>query len=356
MHYHLILTQRCNLNCGYCGGTRDDASSPEVEYPLEALQEFIAKDPEPVLVFYGGEPLLRMDLMEELMDRITATYLLHTNGLFLDRVRPEYLKRFHTILVSMDGRQEVTDAYRGEGVYARAVKTVKRVREDFPGDLIARMVASLKTDIYQDVLHLAGLGVFDHVHWQLDFELFWDGGTDEGKEWLKGYNQGISRLVRKWVHEMKGGRVLGLVPFIGITNTLLSGEPTPIRCGAGHDFFSIAPSGDITLCPVTPEYEFMRVGHITETKPEDLQGCAPPGEPCASCDIRWVCGGRCIFINRVKDWVGEEGYGLICSTVRHLVAEMEGALPEIRGLIENGTIPAEALDYPKINNDCEIIP
>jgi putative peptide-modifying radical SAM enzyme len=236
------------------------------------------------------------------------------------------------------------------------VGNARRIKKRFQGDLVARMVASLKTDIYQDVLHLAGLGPFDHVHWQLDFELFWDGGTDEGKKWLRRYNEGIGRLVRKWVHEMKGGRVLGLVPFIGITNTLLSGEPTPIRCGAGHDFFSIAPSGDITLCPVTPEYEFMRVGHITETKPEDLQGCAPPGEPCASCDIRWVCGGRCIFINRVKDWVGEEGYGLICSTVRHLVAEMEGALPEIRGLIENGTIPAEALDYPKINNDCEIIP
>ncbi|NOZ77162.1 MAG: radical SAM protein [Euryarchaeota archaeon] len=178
MHYHILLTQRCNLECAYCGGTRDEASSPEVEYPLEALREFIARDPEPVLVFYGGEPLLRMELMEEVMDTIPATYILHTNGLFLDRVR--YLERFHTVLVSMDGREEVTDTYRGRGVYARAVETVRRIRGAFPGDLVARMVASLETDIYEDVLHLAELGPFDHVHWQLDFELFWDGGTDQG--------------------------------------------------------------------------------------------------------------------------------------------------------------------------------
>ncbi|NOZ77163.1 MAG: SPASM domain-containing protein [Euryarchaeota archaeon] len=162
--------------------------------------------------------------------------------------------------------------------------------------------------------------------------------------------------MRRWVSEMRGGRVLGLVPFLGIAGTLLSGQPTHLRCGAGHDFFSIAPSGDITLCPVTPEYEFMRVGHITETGPDELHGCASPGEPCASCDILWVCGGRCIFINRVKDWVGEEGYGLICSTVRHLVGELEAALPEIRGLLEEGTIPPDTFHYPEINNDCEVIP
>lgn len=356
MHYHLLLTQRCNLECSYCGGTRDEAEHMEVEYPLEVLRSFIAQDPDPVIAFYGGEPLLRVDLMEEVMDTIPAKYILHTNGMLLHRVKPHYLCRFHTILISIDGRREVTDAYRGEGVYDRIIRNARRIRRHFSGDLIARMVASLRSDIYEDALHLAKLGVFDHVHWQLDFELFWDGGSETTREWLRSYNSGITRLVHAWVEEMRRGRVFGFVPFIGITRTLLSRKPTKLRCGAGVDFFAISPSGEITLCPVTPEYEFMRVGSIFTTTPEKLHNCASPGEPCASCDLLWVCGGRCLFINLAKEWVGDDGYALICSTVRHLVNELEAALPEIKKLISRGVISARAFDYPEINNDCEVIP
>ncbi len=356
MHYHLLLTQRCNLRCSYCGGTRDDAEHMEMEYPLEVLRSFIAQDPDPVIAFYGGEPLLRVDLVEEVMDTIPAKYILHTNGILLHRIKPHYLRRFHTILISIDGRREVTDAYRGEGVYDRIIRNARRIRRHFSGDLIARMVASLRSDIYEDALHLAKLGVFDHVHWQLDFELFWDGGSETTREWLRSYNSGITRLVHAWVEEMRRGEVLGFVPFIGITKTLLSRKPTKLRCGAGVDFFAISPSGEITLCPVTPEYEFMRVGSIFTTAPEELHNCASPGEPCASCDLLWVCGGRCLFINLAKEWVGEEGYALICSTVRHLVNELEAALPEIKKLIGDGVISARVFDYPEINNDCEVIP
>jgi len=356
MHYHLLLTQRCNLSCSYCGGTREEAEHPEVEYSVESLRRFLASDPEPVVVFYGGEPLLRTELMEQVMRSVPATYMLHTNGTLLHRLKPELLRRFHTVLVSIDGRPQVTDRYRGRGVYGRVVRNLRLVRRHIRGDLIARMVASLQTDIRRDVMHLVELGIFDHVHWQLDFELFWDGGSPEVRRWLQSYNRGISELVRLWVREMGHGRVLGLVPFLGIMGTLLSGEEAQLRCGAGRDFFAIAPNGDITLCPVTPEYEFMRVGSIYTSSPEELRNCASLGEPCSSCELLWVCGGRCLFINLAKEWVGEEGYAMICSTVRHLVGELEDALPEVRRLIATGAVDEEVFRYPEINNDCEVVP
>ncbi len=356
MHYHLLLTQRCNLACTYCGGTREEAKHPEVEYSVEELRTFLAADPEPVLVFYGGEPLLRMELMERIMDEIPATYMLHTNGMLLHRVKPSYLRRFHTILVSIDGRPEVTDAYRGRGVYRRVVSSVRRVRRHFHGDLIARMVASLRTSIVEDVLHLWELGIFDHVHWQLDFELFWDGGSDAARRWLREYNAGISTLVRVWVERMGEGEVMGLVPFLGITGTLLTRRPAGLRCGAGYESFSISPSGDITFCPVTPEYEFMRIGSIRTSSPSELRNTASLRDPCASCELLWVCGGRCLFINLAKEWVGERGYGMICSTVRHLVGELERALPELRELVERGVVEEGVFRYPEVNNDCEVVP
>jgi len=51
-----------------------------------------------------------------------------------------------------------------------------------------------------------------------------------------------------------------------------------------------------------------------------------------------------------------EGYAIICSTVKHLVRELEGAAPRVREMIESGVIRAGEFDYPEFNNGCEIIP
>jgi len=360
MQYFVILTKECNLFCTYCGG---GSSTPpkEIQYSLEELGAFLGRDSNPVLEFYGGEPLLRLGTMKEIMEAAPGRFAVQTNGMFLDGIEPRMLQRIHTMLVSVDGTKEVTDHERGPGVYDRLMRNVKLVRErGFPGDLVARMTVVQGTDVVENVKHLLATGLFDHVHWQLDFSMFWDAGDDNEPglpEWIEEYNAGVSSLVRWWVAEMKrSGRVMGIVPFVGVMKSLLSGEKSRLRCGSGVDFFAIMPDGRISACPVAIDFDFSVVGSLKESSPRSLRDSVSIGEPCTSCDTLGVCGGRCLLVNRSQSLLREDGYAMICGTVKHLVAELTVALPTVESLIEGGVVRKTDFEYPEFNNGCEIIP
>ena len=63
MNWHIVLTRKCNLNCIYCHGGEETGPDTEIEYSLDDLEVFLAKDDDVQLMFYGGEPLLRIPLM-----------------------------------------------------------------------------------------------------------------------------------------------------------------------------------------------------------------------------------------------------------------------------------------------------
>ncbi|MDD1652459.1 MAG: 4Fe-4S cluster-binding domain-containing protein, partial [Methanomicrobiales archaeon] len=186
MHYHLLLTDHCNLCCTYCRGKAflpdeaADGSDLNLDWTLPAefqadlgrLYAFLARDPSPVLTFYGGEPLLRTDLIREIMDHAPVErFLIQTNGLLLSRVDPDLLLRFSTILVSVDGPRLLTDGYRGVGTYDGVMGGIRRLWSlGYRGEVIARMTVAEATDIEEAVLHLAGHRdqPFTSLHWQLD--------------------------------------------------------------------------------------------------------------------------------------------------------------------------------------------
>ncbi len=355
MLYILFLTGVCNLRCRYCGGTIPSYVMPhEVQYSIDELKEFISKDDNPSIAFYGGEPLLRIELMEEIMDEIRAEhYILQTNGLLLHELEEETVSKFSTILVSIDGRKEVTDFYKGRGVYERVLKNVRRIREFYDGELIARMVATQRTDIYADVMHLLGLGLFTHVHWQIDAVWSPEGIWVDFAGWTREYNSGITKLVKVWLEEMRRGRILGIVPFLGVLKALLGHANTSPPCGSGVNSFAITTDGRVLACPICPDMDWNVLGDL-KSDPNDLPR-PEILEPCKSCDLFKVCGGRCLFFNRERLW-GEEGFSLVCSTVRHLVREIERIKPEVMALVDEGIVEMDDLIYPKFNNTTEIIP
>jgi len=357
MLYHVLLTEQCNLCCTYCGGfTITDPEQAEVSYSIEELAHFISKDPEPDVAFYGGEPLLRIPLLIKMMDSLPARhFMVQTNATKLDELPTAYLKRLHTLLVSVDGREETTDFYRGQGTYGIAINNARDAKKrGFNGDLVARMAVSEQSDIYKEVKHLLGLGLFDHIHWQLD--VIWGEEWDDLDGWIaNSYNPGITRLVDEWLENMKKGVVWGIAPFQPVLVDMIKERPSSIRCGSGIDSFAITPRGEILTCPVCPEFEFAHVGDIRNALPERIRGSVRVGEPCTSCDILDECGGRCLFANKNPLW-GAEGQEKVCGTVRHLISELESIRPEVERLLAEGVITWKQLDYPDTNNCCEIIP
>ena len=174
--------------------------------------KFIKKDPDPVLIFYGGEPMLCVDKMKKIMDEGKAKqFNIQTNGSNLNQLEPEYMKRLSTIFVSIDGTEELTDYYRGNGIFRRVIKNIKTVgKNGFKGEIIARMTLMEETDIYENVKWLLDNPhySFDSIHWQLDAG-FWKSDFQKRnfKAWVENnYDPGVRKLVDYWITKMEKER------------------------------------------------------------------------------------------------------------------------------------------------------
>ena len=361
MNWFIITTNRCNLNCLYCQNEPHPDLPVRPNWTVNQIVKFLESDDSPTICFYGGEPLLFMDLILDVMDNISADhYTLQTNGLLLNKLPTKYLNQFSSILVSIDGNKEITDFSRGKGTYTKIAENIKNIRtRGFQGDLIARMAINEKSDIYRDVVYLLETESlsFDNVHWQLDVE--WDEGIEtrwkDFKKWAEGYNKGISDLVRYWLNQMKEGRVRGIVPFLGTFKHILNDTTTDLPCEAGLRSFAIRTDGKITICPLPPEYEFTVVGDIDTSTPKTLENSLLIGEKCQECEIYGLCGGRCLFAEKSKLW-GEEGFDMVCELVKHYIKELKTIKEEVIFLIKQGKINLEDFNYPEYNNTTEIIP
>ena len=362
VNWFITTTNRCNLNCKYCGNEPHPDLPVRPSWKIDELVKFISTDSSPTICFYGGEPLLHLDLIQEVMDRITAEhYTLQTNGLLLHKLQSKYLQQFSSILVSIDGDKERTDYSRGKGTFDKVVSNIQDIQSrGFQGDLIARMTAHEGTDIFEDVLFLLQDEQlnFKHVHWQLDV-MFDEGINTRWKDfpaWVSHYNIGISKLVRYWLEEMTlKGEVKGIVPFIGTFRHILNDTTTDLPCEAGLRSFAIRTDGKITFCPLPPEYEFSVVGDLADSSPESVRNSLKVGNKCKECEVYGLCGGRCLFAEKTKLW-GEEGFDLVCEITKHYIKELQGIKPKVLELIEQGVICYEDFNYPKYNNTTEIIP
>ena len=374
MYFHLILTDNCNLCCSYCRakafnereeneGDRaliiDENLPVELAFDLPVLYNFLKKDPSPTLTFYGGEPLLRTDLIEKIVrEAPVRRFMMQTNGTLLDRLSPEIINRFVTILVSLDGKKELTDANRGAGVYDQVMENIRKIRaQGYNGELIARMTVTERTDIVEAVHHLACNPdySFPSIHWQVDANFAGDFFLRRFGEWARDcYNPGVRMLVDDWVDHMETeGEVLRWYPFLDPMEDLLYKRESRLRCGSGYANYSIMTDGNIGPCPVMIGMSQYYVGHISHSHPLELDPVLISGD-CSDCRIRPFCGGRCLYSNITQPW-GIAERRLVCNTVENLRDALITALPRVQKLINQGTITPGDFAHEKFNG-CEIIP
>jgi len=343
------------------GNFKIDYSVPsEINYDISLLKRFCEKDPNVALIFYGGEPMLRIEKIKSIMDKIDAKhFIVQTNGLHLKELDPIHLNKLHTIFVSIDGDEKLTDYYRGKGVYKRVIENVKLARnKGFKGEIVARMTVMEETDIYEQVTWLLNNPdyKFSSVHWQLDAG-FWKSDFEKRNfaRWVEeNYNSGVRRLVKQWVKHMeKKGEVLRIYPFLSVTQSLLQGEKSLLRCGSGWVNYTVQTDGHIIPCPAMNGMEDYYLGHIKDSHPLKLKKVYV-GEPCTKCRIFHECGGRCLYANITKRWSREE-YALVCKTVKNLIDSLRAVLPRIKELIRKGSIRESDFDHMRYNG-CEVIP
>ena len=126
------VTSRCNLTCEHCyaatGECREvcELDTTEAKTLLDGLADFGC----PVVLFSGGEPLLRPDLPELVTHAVSRGLraVVSSNGTLLDDAMARRLKLAGTTYVgiSVDGRPEAHDRFRGlPGAFARTLDGIR---------------------------------------------------------------------------------------------------------------------------------------------------------------------------------------------------------------------------------------
>jgi putative heme d1 biosynthesis radical SAM protein NirJ1 len=131
------MTRRCNLKCIHCY-----SSSRNIRYSNELttdegkkLISDLAAFGSPVILFSGGEPLMREDLPELVkfaVDRGIRA-VISTNGTLLTKKTAEILKKTGISYagVSLDGMQKSHDRFRGvEGAFDMTLKGIRTCRDE----------------------------------------------------------------------------------------------------------------------------------------------------------------------------------------------------------------------------------
>ena len=129
------LTRRCNLYCEHCyaGAELDPAAGELSTEAGEALLEDLADFGAPVVLFSGGEPMVRDDLdhLVAYADDLGIRPVLSTNGTLLTEKRARELRDagLKYAGVSVDGMPEHNDIMRGkEGAFDAAVSGIRNCK------------------------------------------------------------------------------------------------------------------------------------------------------------------------------------------------------------------------------------
>jgi 12,18-didecarboxysiroheme deacetylase len=125
-------TRRCNLRCVHCySGSENKPYSGELTTDEGlAMLEDLGRFGVPVVLFSGGEPLLRPDLLA-LLDRTVALKMravLSTNGTLIGQALAERLRTVGLSYagVSVDGMRDANDGFRGvAGAFDRALAGIR---------------------------------------------------------------------------------------------------------------------------------------------------------------------------------------------------------------------------------------
>ncbi len=142
------ITNRCTLKCKHCFIYREGTPhtpTKKNEMPAEQMIKEIKKYRRKFgivrMVWMGGEPLLRKDVLElgvKLFPQNTIT----TNGtLPLINLGPKI-----KWVISLDGPEEINDEIRGKGCFKKVLKNLNNLPEDFTGDLQCNCVISKKNE------------------------------------------------------------------------------------------------------------------------------------------------------------------------------------------------------------------
>lgn len=327
------ITRKCNMNCEIClcGGFRDERNRELTTQEALELCEQIAEMEVERVVLTGGEPLLRedWDLIASRLSEHGVEVQIITNG---SLVTPEVIARMKRagikkVSVSIDGTQELHDAGRMEGSFAKCEHALALLKEASIPVFVATTVTAKNLDNLSALkCELARMGV---EHWGLQMGMPYGNFATHAQDVLP--PEKIMELI-DFCYEASQEGDMYIYPGenIGyytckeaiVRSRTLHTEKIPVfsGCPAGISTLSIAYEGTIlgiSMCVSGFQEGNIRKRSLREIweddnsfvwrrklHKEDLKGA------CRDCDYAEVCLGGCPAVRYATtgDICGENQY------------------------------------------------
>ncbi len=130
------ITQSCNLKCKHCYANSESKKYEGELSPKEGLKlvDDLAAFKVPVILFSGGEPLIRDDFFDlaSRASQLGIRATISTNGTLITPDVARSIKKvgISYVGISLDGMGELNDRFRGsQGAFDRALQGIRACRE-----------------------------------------------------------------------------------------------------------------------------------------------------------------------------------------------------------------------------------
>ena len=131
------ITSQCNLHCEGCYSRCNNATldeKPQEQLMKDDWDKVFGEASDlgvSFILLAGGEPMLRIDVIEAASTHKDIMFPIFTNGTYIN---DQYLKLFDKSrnlvpILSIEGNKEITDARRGEGVYDKLIQTMDEFKK-----------------------------------------------------------------------------------------------------------------------------------------------------------------------------------------------------------------------------------
>ncbi len=315
----LHICHDCNLRCRYCFAD-EGAYHSEREFMSEstakaAIDFLIANSGKRRVLevdFFGGEPLMCLGTIKNVVAYARAEgekagkkflFTTTTNALLLDDDAIDFFNReMENVVLSLDGRKEVHDAIRktknGKGSFDYVIGNVKKfVRSRGDKSYYVRGTFTAKNlDFSKDVIFLAENG-FDSISMEPVVTEIDDLAIKE--EHIPAILDEYENLCDKYIEKRKSGEGFNFFHF----NVDLEGgvclQKKVSACGAGNEYFSVVPNGDVYPCHQFAGDKNFLMGNVFEGKLDaEIRGkfasnCLFTRSECEKCFAKFICSGGC---------------------------------------------------------------
>lgn len=152
---YFALTHRCNLKCIHCSvdaSIKEENDILETKEVFEILDKIIQSNPLRI-VFTGGEPLIRKDILDILYyarQKFNGEIIVMTNATLINNDNiDEIIKCVDSIDISIDGVDEVScSKIRGHGTFDKVLGAVQLLKNRNFENISLSMVLSIENEKY----------------------------------------------------------------------------------------------------------------------------------------------------------------------------------------------------------------